>query len=124
MADVFEEPTNELSDEYVASILGRPETWVISAIEDGLPVGGVIAHAIPMTREPIRELFVYDVAVHSDHQRRGVGGAMMRFLGKAAAEEAIRIMFVAADDDDRHAIEFYRALGGTPMRATFFTFVR
>ena len=35
-----------------------------------------------------------------------------------------RKVFVPADDEDQEAIEFYRAVGGTPSPVTFFTFDR
>jgi aminoglycoside 3-N-acetyltransferase I len=33
-------------------------------------------------------------------------------------------VFVPADNDDQHALDFYRALGGSPSSVTFFTFLR
>jgi aminoglycoside 3-N-acetyltransferase I len=87
-------------------------------------VGGLTAHTLPMTRSESREIFIYDIAVRASHQRRGVGRLLMSHLARLAGEAGIADMFVPADDEDSHALEFYRALGGVASPVTFFTFGR
>jgi aminoglycoside 3-N-acetyltransferase I len=73
MAEVFEEPNQTLSDAYLDALLSRTDFWAMAALLGQEVVGGITAHALPMTRAETTELFIYDVAVHADHQRRGVG---------------------------------------------------
>ena len=40
----------------------------------------------------------------------------------AVSAEGIDVVFVAADDEDERALDFYPALGGRPGPATFFDF--
>jgi aminoglycoside 3-N-acetyltransferase I len=94
----------------------------MAAFVDGRVVGGLTAHALPLTREEGAELFIYDVAVDPAVQRRGVGRALVDALRRDAATLSITVAFVPADDDDRHALDFYRALGGVPAAVTIFTF--
>lgn len=122
MAAVFEEPRGDLSDDYIAGLLSRPGFWAIAAIDGDEVVGGITAHTLPMTRRPGSEVFLYDIAVRVDRQREGIGRGLVAHLREAAATEAIDTVFVPADDEDDHAIEFYRALGGQESRVTFFTF--
>jgi aminoglycoside 3-N-acetyltransferase I len=122
MADVFEEPHGSVSDAYVASLLARDNFWVLAALGNGVPIGGVTGHALPMTRDESTELFIYDLAVHPDHQRKGVGRALVDTLRRQAAAAGIRVAFVPADNDDTHALDFYRALGGEEAPVTIFTF--
>ena len=49
----------------------------------------------------------------------GVESAALR---EAAAAAGITEVFVPADNDDTHALDFYRALGGDPAPVTMFTF--
>ncbi len=122
MAETFEEPVVPLSDAYLADLLERDSFWALVALRDGQPVGGITAHALPMTRTQATELFIYDLAVHPDHQRRGIGRALvepLRAQGKAAG---MSVAWVPADDEDEHALSFYRALGGEGAPVTIFTF--
>lgn len=123
MAAVFEgEEAQPLDEGHVASLLARHDFWALVAMEDGAVVGGLTAHALPMTRSHSTELFIYDLAVRADRQRRGVGRALVTRLRSLAREAGIETTFVAADDEDTGALEFYRALGGAASPVTFFTF--
>ncbi|HXT16347.1 MAG TPA: GNAT family N-acetyltransferase [Gemmatimonadaceae bacterium] len=73
-------------------------------------------------RRELSELFIYDRAVRSAHQRQGIGRALVTALLAAAAAQGIDEVFVAADVTDLHALDFYRALGGAPAPVTMFTF--
>jgi aminoglycoside 3-N-acetyltransferase I len=45
-------------------------------------------------------------------------------LRNSAAESGVVNVFVAADNDDVHALDFYRALGGNASPVTLFTFAQ
>ena len=122
MAAVFEEPGEPLSDRYIDALLNRPGFWAMAAFADDQLAGGATAHTIPMTTSESAELFVYDIAVRVDLQRQGIGRALMTAMREAATAEGIGDLFVPADNEDTHALDFYRRLGGVPAPATFFTF--
>jgi aminoglycoside 3-N-acetyltransferase I len=122
MADVFEERSEPLGDAYLDRLLARPDFWAIAALSGDEVVGGVTAHTLPMTRAESSEMFIYDIAVRGDHQRRGVGRCLIAALREGAAAVGIHDLFVPADDEDLHALDFYRALGGTASPVTIFTF--
>jgi aminoglycoside 3-N-acetyltransferase I len=122
MAGVFGEAYEPGSRRRVASLLARRDFFAIAAWVGDRLAGGVTAHALPMTRSSESELFIYDVAVMPPYQRRGVGRALLKALRQAAAAAGIAEMFVAAENEDRDAIAFYRALGGAPSKTTFFVF--
>ena len=122
MAAVFDEPTRPLPDDYVDALLARADFWALAAVEGDEPLGGITAHVIPMTRSPSSELFVYDVAVREDRQRRGIGRAMLVELTALAARAEIESVFVAVADEDVHAMDFYRGVGGAESPVTMFSF--
>ena len=121
MAEVFEEPHDELSVAYVGRLLQRSDFWLLAAVLDGAPVGGVSAHALPLTRIESTELFIYDLAVHEEYQRRGIGRVLVQELTAQAAREGIHVAWVPADNEDEHALEFYRSLGAAEAPVTIFT---
>jgi aminoglycoside 3-N-acetyltransferase I len=91
---------------------------------DGDVVGGLTAHSLPMTRTESSEVLIYDIAVRSDQQGKGIGRQLISTLREAANVAGIADVFVPVDNDDLEALEFYRALGGAPASVTIFTFRR
>lgn len=124
MADVFEVEHDELSNEYLDRLLAREDFWAMAAVADGVVLGGLTAHTLPMTRTAMSELFIFDLAVHPDQQRTGVGRALVAALRAEAAQQGIGVVFVPADNEDTHALDFYDAIGGTATPVTIFTFLQ
>lgn len=124
MAAVFGERAKPLSPDYLSHLLSSDQVfWGIAAIDDdGEVVGGLTAYMLPMTTSQVCELFLYDIAVREDSQRRGIGRALIETLRHLAKLEGCTVMFVPADNDDGHALDFYRAIGGEPAPVTVFTF--
>ena len=73
-----------------------------------------------MTRSEATEIFLYDIAVDTEHQRRGIGRRLVDTLRTMARTEGIDVIFVPADNQDTHALDFYRSLGGRPAAVTMF----
>lgn len=130
MSEVFAEDGEDaseaarLDDAYLSRLLTRDSFFALAAIEGDEVAGGVTGHALPMTRSATTELFLYDLAVRTDRQRRGIGRALVTALLELARAEGIDVAFVPADDEDEHALEFYRALGAVGSPVTLFVFER
>ena len=123
MGEVFDEdPWVPLGDPYLRSLLDDARVWAYAAVSDGRPIGGLVAHQLPMTRAEVPELLIYDLAVDVGHQRRGVGRALIARIRSDAAAVGIGEMWVPADDDDEHALEFYRNTGASSQAVTIFTY--
>lgn len=122
MAAVFDDDAEPLDDEYLRALLARDSFWALAAFDGDRIVGGLTAHTLPLTTSASSEIFIYDLAVVPSQQRRGVGRTLVTTLRRLAAAEGIDVAFVPADNDDTHALDFYRAIGGVPAPVTFFTF--
>jgi aminoglycoside 3-N-acetyltransferase I len=122
MAEVFGEVHGSLSDNYLELLLARSEFWAFAALSDGAVVGGLTAHTLQMTGFEGAEVFLYDIAVHPDYQRRGLGQGLVNMLRSEARNQGIDTVFVAVDDEDTHALNFYRSLGGVASKVTIFEF--
>lgn len=123
MGEVFaEDQWTPLSDDYLLDLLEQGQVWAYAAVLDGRSIGGLTAHALPMTRAEARELLIYDLAVQTDQQRRGIGSALVKHLLADAASAGISEVWVPADNDDTHALDFYRRTGGTSQAVTIFTY--
>lgn len=122
MAGVFEVPAEPLGDAYLDRLLARADFRAFAALDGDRVVGGLRAHVLPMTSSERSELFLYDIAVLPEQQRRGVGRALVDALREMGDAEGIDIVWVPADNEDAHALDFYRALGGEAAPVTVFTF--
>ena len=74
-----------------------------------------------MTRNRSTELFIYDLAARATAATHRP--PLVTELPRSQAE-LIGTAFVPAENEDTHALEFYRAVGGVPSPVTFFTFSR
>jgi aminoglycoside 3-N-acetyltransferase I len=122
MTNVFGEQQLLLRDAYLERLLASEQFWVIAAFSGGELLGGLTAHSLAMTRAESAEVFIYDIAVHEKHRRKGVGKMLVATLRKHCREQSVDAVFVPADDEDPHALDFYKAIGGNPSPVTFFTF--
>ena len=122
LSSVFHEDTTPLNESYVQKLLSRDDFWAIAAFEGDEIIGGITAHTLPMTSTEDSELFVYDLAVKEEFQRRGVGRELVSELRALGAAAGVSVVFVPADSEDTHAIDFYRRIGGVESSVKFFTF--
>jgi aminoglycoside 3-N-acetyltransferase I len=122
MASVFGEGLSPVSSQYAASLLSRDDFWVIAALANGEPIAGLTAFVLPLVRSELSELFIYDIAVMPTHQRHGIGRRLVEMARSLAVERGIATTWVPVENEDVHALEFYRSVGGTPSSVTIFTF--
>jgi len=69
------------------------------------------------------ELFIYDIAVRPEFQRKGVGKRLMLAAQAFCTQNGIKQMFVDANEADTHALDFYSSLGGRAEKVVQFTFL-
>lgn len=122
MAAVFEEARSEVARGHVEQLLRREDFIAIGAFFDREPVGGLTAFLLPLTRSARNEIFLYDIAVRPSHQRLGIGRHLVRMAREIALASGAQSAWVAADNEDEHALDFYRAIGGEGSPATIFAF--
>lgn len=121
MAEVFEEERAPLSAEYLGRLLCLDWFWVLAAFRGDELVGGLTAYVLPLTRVEASEVFIYDLAVREEYQRQGIGRLLMAAVQEQARAQGIPDLFVPADNEDEHAIDFYHAIGWEASAVTFFT---
>lgn len=119
---VFEAPGRRPGDAWLRRVLARRDFFGFAALQGGVVVGALTGFVLPHTQHERWELFIYDVAVDPRHQRRGVGRALLDATRSLARRRGATVVFVLADDEDTHALDFYSALGGAAAKVTAFTF--
>ncbi len=121
--EVFEMEDFTLPDaQYLQSLLEKETVIFYAAIIDKKVVGGLTAHILPSTYFPSSEVYIYDLAVETEFQRKGIGRQLINSLKEYCASLRLKEVFVQADLEDRHAIDFYQATGGIAESVVHFSY--
>lgn len=99
-----------VSAEEMSLILSTRSTLLWAALENGLPIGHVLAHRFPHLRSGTRQYLIYSLDVESKSRRRGVGSRLLAaVLAMAQAEQAESFVFTNASNIA--AMRLYQAAG-------------
>lgn len=101
--------------EYLRRFLARPENVFIVAIEDGTPVGYIVAYLLDRIDRHQQMMFFYEIAVTESHRRRGIGTEMITALKTICAEQDVMKMWVPAGRSNIAATRLYASTGATPL---------
>ena len=119
---VFEEEPKIGSENHLRKLLSREDFIVLAAFRENEVVGGLTAYELPMYYSDSFEIFLYDLAVKSEFQRKGIGKGLIQSLKAYCIEKEIKEFFVMAHEEDEHAVEFYRATGGKSEKVVNFLY--
>lgn len=111
----------EVDDAYLDGLSANPSAFILGAFEQEKVVGGLVAFEM----NPIhgaKELYIYDIAVHPDFQKQGIGKKLIEYLKLKSQERGIKMIFVEAESEDNGAVAFYRAIGGEEESVRHFNF--
>lgn len=121
--EVFEMEDFTLPDaQYLQSLLEKEAVIFYVAIIDNKVVGGLTAHILPSTYFPSSEVYIYDLAVQTEFQRRGIGRQLINSLKEYCSSLRLKEVFVQADLEDQHALDFYQATGGIAESVVHFSY--
>jgi aminoglycoside 3-N-acetyltransferase I len=120
---VFEEDESAMSsDVNLFKLLSNNHFVAMAAFYQDELAGGLTAYELPMYSSDKSEIFVYDLAVKPEYQRRGIGKRLIQHLKEYCFENGIDEFFVLAHEEDIHAVEFYRATGGKSEKVVNFLY--
>ena len=121
--DVFETNTGKMPpQDYLQQLLNLDSFLVFVALLEGHVIGGLTAHTLPRYDAVTSSVYLYDLAVSTRYQRQGVGKQLLTSLTEYCRRLGVGEVFVQADGDDTHAIDFYRSTGGISQKVIHFTY--
>ncbi len=97
--------------DYLKKLLSRDDFIALAAIKYGNVVGGLTAYQLHKYEQERSEIYIYDLAVASEHRRQGAATALIGELKAMASQQNAYVIFIQADYDDDPAIELYSKLG-------------
>lgn len=98
--------------DYLRKLLSRDYFIVLVALKYGEVVGGLAAYELHKFEQERCEIYIYDLAVLTEHRRQGIAMALIDALKNIAVDRGAYIIFVQADYGDDPAIELYTKVGG------------
>jgi aminoglycoside 3-N-acetyltransferase I len=101
------------SEDYLRRLLGGDSFIALAALKSGVVVGGIAAYELKKFEQERSEIYIYDLAVASDHRREGIATALIEKLKEIAGKRRAYVIFVQADTgiEDKPAIALYTKLG-------------
>lgn len=109
------------TDEYLNKMLQNKMAVILAAFESDKIVGGLVAFEMTPIHGT-KEFYIYDIAVHPEHQKKGVGSKIVEQIKEEARERGVGTIFVEAESEDEGAVAFYRAIGGEEVAVNHFNF--
>jgi len=92
---------------WTCRFLEAPGHHILMAFEGDAPVGFVTGIEITHPDKGT-EMLLYELSVHEDHRRRGIGRALVDALAALARERGCYGMWVGTEPDNEAAIATYR----------------
>ena len=115
--DAFNEPDTYTakipSADYLEQLLGSDTFIALAALKNHVVIGGIAAYELKKFEQERSEIYIYDLAVASEHRRQGVATMLIEKLKEIAAQRGAYVIFVQADTgiEDEPAVALYTKLG-------------
>lgn len=121
--EVFEMKKREpVKKSYLKTLLQNSNFIACVVIHKNKIVGGLTAFELPLYYSASSEVFIYDLAISPEFQRKGLGKKLLTSLKKYCKQKGIPEIFVAANKEDKHAINFYQSTGGKSEKVIHFNY--
>ncbi|MDW3209083.1 MAG: GNAT family N-acetyltransferase [Reichenbachiella sp.] len=108
---------------HLRKLLNNSNFFVFVAKDGDELIGGLTAHVLDRYDNENPSVYVYDLAILTNYQRKGIGKKLMSTLNEYCEKNGFNEVFVQAETDDFQAVNFYRT---TPiseeLQATHFTY--
>ena len=105
---------------HLQQLLDREDFFVFVALAEGKVAGGLTAYTLVQYYAVQPLVYIYDLAVANELQRRGIGRSLIAGLNDYCRQAGVEEVFVQADEVDDHALAFYHATGGTAEKVVHF----
>ncbi len=121
--EVFEcDDQKQPSENYLKSLLDKEDFVAFVLLVDNKVMGGLTAYILAKYYTEGSELYIYDLAIDPEMQRQGLATQLLEEVKKYCKTQDIHSMFVDAQEEDLHALEFYRITGGKGEKVLLFNY--
>lgn len=122
-AEVFETDNFRLPPTaYLRKLLERENFLVFAAFHQQKVIGGLTTYVLQHYYEEKPLAYIYDVAVATEWQRQGIGRMLINAHNGYCRQQGFAEAYVQADQEDDHAIDFYRKTKATEAPVVHFSY--
>jgi aminoglycoside 3-N-acetyltransferase I len=115
--DVFEMDGQRLpAEERLRDLLDNASFDAFTIFAEGELAGGITVYTLEQYYSEKPLAYIYDLAIRSEFQRRGLGKMLIAFVVEHYREMGYADVFVQTDENDAHALDFYRSTHPTDER--------
>lgn len=119
--DVFSMENFVMPDKkHLEQLLTKSDFFVFVALENNEVVGGLTAYTLHQYYSKLPLVYIYDLAVKTTLQRRGIGKLLISGITSYCQEFGMEEVFVQADKIDDYALDFYRSTGAMEEEVVHF----
>lgn len=105
---------------YLNSLLQDPDIIFMVVEVDGKIIGGLSAYVLSQYYSKEKHAYIHDVAISTAYRRKGIGKKLIAAFNDYCQKMNYAEVFVAAEKEDVHAVEFYRATGADELESVHF----
>jgi aminoglycoside 3-N-acetyltransferase I len=121
---IFEmEPFSLPHEGHLQKVLSRKEFYAFVALDEhDRVIGGLTAYELTQYYSMKPLVYIYDVAVDSNWQRKGIGTQLITAVNNYCKEKGVAEVFVQAESVDGYALKFYRKTSAFEQDVVHFSY--
>ena len=108
---------------HMRRLLVMDENYFCVVTEGRRPIGFLVAHRFPRVDEDSSIIYLYELGVHPDYRRMGVGSAMVNLLKQDCRDRNIKKIWVGTAADNVAAKRLFESTGATFEREDYVEYV-
>lgn len=121
--DVFENGLSESAgDDYLIKLLSNKDFIAIAAFAGDTVIGGLTAYELRAYYGNYSEVYIFDIAVKQEYQRKGIGNKLIDSLKEYCSLNNIKTVFVDAEEQDINAVNFYHKTKASSLKVIHFEY--
>ena len=98
---------------HMRRLLVKDENYFYVVTEGHRPIGFLVAHRFPRVDEDSEMIYLYEIGVHPEYRRMGVGSALVNALKQDCRNRNIKKIWVGTGVDNVAARRLFESTGAT-----------
>lgn len=108
---------------HMRRLLVKDENYFYVVTEGSRPVGFLVAHRFPRIDRDCSMIYLYEIGVHPEYRRMGIGSVMIDALKQDCRNRNIMKVWVGTSTDNTAARRLFESTGANLQREGFVEYV-